>query len=52
MAMTSIAKFLGKSIAYVHKICTELRGGIFHDSHEEQDSSRKSSPLDKFRMRR
>ena len=39
MEMKSVAKFLGKSTAYVSKICSELRNGKHHDSCDEKPSA-------------
>ena len=40
MALKSVAKFLDKSTAYVHKVCRELRNGINHNKISSTSISR------------
>ena len=57
MGLRSIAKFIGKSMAYVHKISNELRHGKHTKGHDSKDnkpriqrSQRKSISFEKYRL--
>ena len=44
MALKNVAKFLGKSTAYVHKICTELRRGKHRGQAVNEEDKDRQSP--------
>ena len=50
MDLKSIAKFLGKSTAYVHKICTELRKGKYRDDIVDSNNSRRSQSFERYKV--
>jgi len=50
MALNSVAKFLGKSTSYVHKICQNLRNGKYIDENDHEKDKSGSTIYDNHKM--